>query len=112
MEKLGALFNELNENRLALKQSFNENAADLFTSNMAGLRELATFTELLSELPAEFIKHRCSEYDEAEIDEVIVRFQEEINEADKLQGVVEKALNLKNLPDAELLKTYAKLSSD
>lgn len=112
MEKLGALFNELNENRLALKQSFNENAADLFTSNMAGLRELATFTELLSELPTEFIKHRCSEYDEAEIDEVIVRFQEEINEADKLQGVVEKALNLKNLPDAELLKTYAKLSSD
>lgn len=111
-EKLSSLLAELNENRLALKQSFSTNATDLFTPDRAGLNELATFTGLLGELPAEYIRYRCVEYDDITIDQAILNYREDIAEVEHLREKIEQTLKLDELPKPEQLENYAQLASE
>lgn len=112
LEKLSSLLTELNTNRLMLNQSFSSKTTNIFSPDIAGLNELATFVSLLAELPAEYIKYRQMEYDDVSLDEAITSYQKDLNEVNELQQEIEIFFNLQKLPNPDLLETYSKLASE
>ena len=112
LEGVIQLLKALDEDRVTLRKSVNEGLAELFTPDMAGFNELACFTDLVSELPAEYISHRCDEYDDDSLDEAIVKLKEQISALNTQQTDLSSTFKLDSLPEANVLRQYAKLSSE
>ena len=112
LENLIQIFKGLNEDRSTLCHSISESLRDLFTADIAGLKELACFTALVAELPAEYISHRCDEYDEDAMDEAILKLKGDLQELADQKSFVGTFFKLDNLPDANVLRQYAQLAKE
>lgn len=102
----------LNESRISLNQSINTSTRELLTPDIAGINELACFTNLLSSLPTEYINHRCDEYDDEAIDDSIKKLKLELIELDKQHKALEVTFITNKLPEPKIIRNYAKLSSE